>query len=86
MIDSDIIDSRVQIKKLILSGELDQAIKALNELNPEVSTNVFDEWIIVGFGQKSGTLLQDEEAATDWVDQAKQNRWSYQICTDQNSA
>jgi glucose-induced degradation protein 8 len=37
MIDSDIIDARVQVKKLILAGELDQAIKALNELNPEVS-------------------------------------------------
>ena len=37
MIDTEIIDKRVQIKKLILLGELDQAIKTLNELNPEVN-------------------------------------------------
>lgn len=37
MIDSDIIDDRVQIKKLIQLGEIDQAIRALNEFNPEVS-------------------------------------------------
>ncbi len=35
-LDADTIDARVQIKKLIQSGEIEQAIKALNDLNPEI--------------------------------------------------
>ena len=38
-IDADSIDSRVLIRKLILKGDIEEAIKEINELNPEVSQN-----------------------------------------------
>jgi hypothetical protein len=50
MIDSDTIDARVQIKKFICLGEIEQAIKALNELNSEVSLYMCN---LKDFGQKS---------------------------------
>lgn len=38
-IDSSSIDARILIRKLILEGNIEEAIRQINELNPEVSPN-----------------------------------------------
>ena len=49
-IDSDTIDSRKAIRKLILEGNIESAIHNINELNPEVSRIFsFCSDIILGF-------------------------------------
>jgi hypothetical protein len=35
--DLDLIDSRVMVKSFILQGDIENAVRALNDLNPEVS-------------------------------------------------
>ena len=35
-IDNDSIDARIAIKNLILEGRIEQAIRQINELNPEI--------------------------------------------------
>jgi len=37
-IDLDLIDARVMVKSLINQGEIESAIRAINDLNPEVSS------------------------------------------------
>lgn len=37
-IDLDLIDARVMVKSLINQGEIEVAIRAINDLNPEVSS------------------------------------------------
>ena len=37
-IDEQSIDSRILIRKLILQGNIEEAIRHINELDPEVST------------------------------------------------
>jgi hypothetical protein len=36
--DLDLIDARVMVKSLINQGEIESAIRAINDLNPEVSS------------------------------------------------
>ena len=38
-IDTQSIDQRILIRKHILSGDIETAIRQINEVNPEVSTN-----------------------------------------------
>ena len=38
-IDTESIDARILIRKLILEGLIEEAIRQINELNPEVSNN-----------------------------------------------
>ena len=37
-LDLDLIDARVLIKSLINQGDIEGAVRAINDLNPEVST------------------------------------------------
>ena len=37
-IDLDLIDARVMVKSLINQGDIESAIRAINDLNPEVSS------------------------------------------------
>jgi len=39
-IDTESIDSRISIRNLILEGNIEEAIREVNELNPEVSVNL----------------------------------------------
>lgn len=39
-IDTESIDSRISIRNLILEGKIEEAIREVNELNPEVSVNL----------------------------------------------
>ena len=36
-IDKDSIDSRIEVRQRIVNGEIEEAIKLINEMNPEVS-------------------------------------------------
>jgi hypothetical protein len=38
-IDLDLIDARVMVKSLIIQGDIESAIRAINDLNPEVSSS-----------------------------------------------
>ena len=43
-IDTDSIDQRKAIRKLILEGNIEEAIRQINELNPEVSLQKVTSW------------------------------------------
>ena len=43
-IDTDSIDQRKAIRKLILEGNIEEAIRQINELNPEVSLHKVTVW------------------------------------------
>ena len=36
-IDRESIDSRIEVRQRIVNGEIEEAIKLINEINPEVS-------------------------------------------------
>ena len=42
-IDTESIDARIMIKRLILAGDIEEAIRQINEVNPEVSLIIFQK-------------------------------------------
>ena len=56
--DSELIEARANIKELICGGDIESAIKAINELNPDVS---FDALKHLDLGQKCRALLPTQK-------------------------
>ena len=67
--DTELIEARATIKQLICDGNIECAIRAINELNPEVSHVTTDN--LVDTGQKRSSLLQTQKIVANRVDQAK---------------
>ena len=78
--DTELIEARAIIKQLICDGDIEEATKAINDLNPEVSNLSRDSGVDIG--QKCRTLLQTQETAANRTHQTEQNLRSYQVCAD----